>query len=119
MQPLLEADFTESRVVGRNQRALTELGPEVPRVRGHHDLPAVASRGEFLTDQFIKTELLGTGHFHRAIQRRAHGDPGDRPGDVVSRHRLNEYRWQANRRAVSRFVGDALDELEELSRVND
>jgi hypothetical protein len=26
--PLLEADFAESRVTGRNQRALAELGPK-------------------------------------------------------------------------------------------
>jgi hypothetical protein len=33
IQPLLETDLAESRVAGRNQRALAEFGPEVPRVR--------------------------------------------------------------------------------------
>jgi len=32
---------------------------------------------------------------------------------------LNEYRWQPNRRSVSGFIGDALDELEELRRLHD
>jgi hypothetical protein len=41
VEPLLEADLAESRVVGRNQRALAEFGPEVPRVRvGDHFTPA-------------------------------------------------------------------------------
>ena len=118
-EPLLEADLAESRVAGRNQRALAEFGPEVPRVRVDDNLAGIVARAEALTDQFIETELLGTGHFNRAIQWRAHGDPADRLGDVISRHGLNEYRWQPNRRSVSGFIGDALDELEELRRVND
>ena len=88
-------------------------------MRVNDNLAGVVARAEALTDQFIETELLGTGHFNRAIQWRAHGDPADRLGDVISRHGLNEYRWQPNRRSVSGFIGDALDELEELRRVND
>src|SRR6185295_13298416 len=117
-EPLLEADLAESRVVGRNQRALAELGPEVPGVRVDDNLAGVVARAQALTDQLIETELLGTGHLNRAIQRRAHGDPADRRGDVISRHGLNEHRWHPHRRSIRGFIGDALDELEELRRVN-
>src|SRR5262245_56983206 len=119
MQPLLEPDLAESRVAGRNQRTLAELGSEVPRVRVNDNLAMVVARGEALADQFVETELLGTGHFGRAIQWRAHGNPGDSLGDVISRHGLNEYGWQPNRRSLRGFIGDARDELEELRRVND
>src|SRR4029450_10115884 len=102
-----------------NQRALADFGPEIPRGGVSAHPAGVVAGAEALTDQFIETELLGTGHFNRAIQWRAHGDPADRLGDVISRHRLNEYRWQPNRRSLSGFIGDALDELEELRRVND
>ena len=90
LEPLLEADLAESRVAGRNQRTLAEFGPEIPRVRVNDNLAGVVARAEALTDQFIETELLGTGHFNRAIHWRAHGDPADRLGDVVSRHGLND-----------------------------
>ena len=63
-QPLLEADLAESRVVGRNQRALAEFGPEVPRMRVNDNLAGVVARAEALADQFIETELFGTGHFN-------------------------------------------------------
>jgi len=32
-EPFLEADLADPRLAGGNQRALVELGPEVPRVR--------------------------------------------------------------------------------------
>ena len=118
-EPFLEADLAESRVVGRHQRTLAEFGSEIPRVRVNNNLAGVVTRAEALTDQLIETERLGTGHFNRAIQWRAHGDPADRLRNVISRHRLNEYRWQPNRRSVSGVIGDSLDELEKLSRVND
>src|ERR1700741_620618 len=103
IQPLLEADLAESCVIARNQRALAQFGAEVPRVRVDNHLAGVVARAEALTDQLIKAELLGTGHFNRAIQWRAHGDPANRLGDIVSRHGLNEYRWQPNRRSVGGF----------------
>ena len=46
----------------------------------------LVARAEALTDQLIETELLGTGDVDRAIHWRAHGDPTDRLGDVISRH---------------------------------
>ena len=48
-----------------------------------------------------------------------HGDCADRLDDVISRHGLNEYGRQPNRLAVSGFIADALDELEELRCVHD
>jgi hypothetical protein len=62
---------------------------------------------------------LRTGHFNGATHWGAHGDAADCLGNVISRHRLNENRWQSNRRSDGGFIGDALDELEELGRVND
>jgi len=65
--PLLEADLSESRVGGRNQRAFAEFGPEVPRVRISDDVARVVAREKVLTDQVIETQLYGTSHFNRAI----------------------------------------------------
>ena len=76
-------------------------------------------RAKALTNQLVEAELLRTGYFHRAIDWRAHRDPADCLGDVVSRHGLNEDRGQPNCRAVSGFIGDPFDELEELRRVDD
>ena len=50
-QPLLEVDLAESRVAGRNQRALVELGPEVPRVWINDHLAGVVARAEALADR--------------------------------------------------------------------
>src|SRR5690349_5790361 len=119
MQPVQEADVAESRVVGRNQRALAEFGPEVPRVRVDDNLTRVVARAETQANQLIESEPLRTGYFNRAVQWRARGDPRDGLGNVISCHRLNQYRWQPNRRSISGFIGDAGDELEELRRVND
>jgi hypothetical protein len=77
------------------------------------------ARTEALTDQVVETKLLGTGDFNRAIEWRPHGNFFDGFGDIISRHGLNEYRRQPNRRPVSGFIGDADHELEELRRVND
>jgi hypothetical protein len=118
-EPLLEPHLAKSRLAGRNQRALTQFRPEVPRVRVDDNFAGVLARGKALTDQVVETELLRTGHFNGAIHWGAHGDAADCLGDVISRHRLNEHRWQSNRRSDGGFIGDALHELEELGRVND
>src|SRR5262245_34548705 len=56
-QPVLQADLAESRLAGRNQRALAELGPEVPRVRVDDNFAEIVARAEAQADQFVKTEL--------------------------------------------------------------
>jgi hypothetical protein len=48
------------------------------------------------------------------VEGSSDGNPADRIGDVISRHRLNEYRRQPNHLPVRGFIGDAPDELEEL-----
>ena len=53
-----KSDLAESRIVGRNQRALAEFGPEVLRVRVDDNLTGIGARAEALTDQLIETELL-------------------------------------------------------------
>jgi hypothetical protein len=64
-EPLLEPDRAESRLAGRNQRALAEFGPEVPRVWVHDYLAQVVARGEALTDQLVKRILI----LHSAIKQ--------------------------------------------------
>jgi hypothetical protein len=59
-EPFLESDLAEPRLAGGNQRALAELGAEVPRVRVDDNLAGVVVRCEALTDQLIETELLRT-----------------------------------------------------------
>src|SRR5262245_866028 len=118
-EPLVEPDVAESRLAPRNQRALTEFGPKVPRVRIGDNLAGIVVRGEAPTDQFVETELLGTGHFYRPVHWGAHGDPADRLRDVLSSHRLKEHRWHPDRCSDGGFIGNAFDELEELRGVND
>jgi hypothetical protein len=67
-QPLLQADLAESRAAAWNQRALAEFDPVVPRVRICDYAAGVVARAEGLTDQFIETEFLGTGHFNGAMK---------------------------------------------------
>ena len=74
---------------------------------------------EATSDEVVKAELFGPRHLDSAIHWRAHRDHGDRISDIVSRHRLNEHRCQPNSSALGGGVGDALDELEELRRVDD
>src|SRR5262245_52819613 len=119
MQPLLEVDLAESRVADRNQRPLTELRPEVAGVRIGANLARVVVRGEILTDQFIEPELLWTGHFNRAVHRRAHRDLADGLRDVIRGHRLKEDWWHPDRGSGRGVVGNTFDELEELCGVND
>src|SRR5215813_7178131 len=82
-EPIVEPDFAESRAAGRNQRPLAEFRPEVPRVRVDDDLARVVGGGEASTDEFVESELLRTGHFNRAVHRRARGDAANRLDDIV------------------------------------
>jgi hypothetical protein len=54
-------------------------------VRVDDDLAGVVARGQALTDQLIETELLRPGHFHRAVQWIAHGNPPDRSAEAITR----------------------------------
>src|SRR6185503_3161544 len=117
--PLVEPDVAEPRLAPGNQGTFIEFRPEVPRVGIGDDFAGVLVRGKALTDQFVETELLRTGHFSGAVHWGAHGDPADRLRDVVSRHGLKEHGWQPDRRSDGGVIGNALDELEELRGVND
>src|SRR5262249_28237495 len=118
-EPLVEPDGAESGFAPGNQRAFTEFGAEVPRVRIGDNLAAIVVRGKALADQFVETELLRTGHFDRAVHRSADGDLGNRLRDVICRHRLKEHRRHPDRRSNRCVVGNAFDELEELRGMND
>src|SRR5256886_12707109 len=69
--------------------------------------------------QSNKAELLGAAYFDDAVDRITDGDPPYCGGDIVRRHGLEQHRCQADGIAVGRGVRDAIDELEELCRVND
>ena len=118
-EPLAEPDVAESRLALGNQRAFTEFGPEVPRLRIGDNLAGIVVRGEALTDQFVETELLRTGDFNGAVDWGADGDRPDRLRDVISRHRLKEHRRHPDRRSDGGVVRNAFDELEELRGMND
>jgi len=71
-----------------------------------------------LADEIIEAELFGSAYFNGAVQRRSHRDSGHRTGDIVSRNGLEEHMRQANAVSLGGFIGDTLDELEELRRMN-
>ena len=103
----------------REQGPLPQLGAEVARVRIGDHLARVVARAEALPDQVVEAELLGTRDLDHAIHWRTEGDLCQGAGDIVRRHGLDEHRRQADRGAVGGSIGNALDELEELRRVND
>jgi hypothetical protein len=68
--------------------------------------------------ELVQAKLLRAGDFDDAVHRRAHRDPADGLGDVVSRHGLDEHRGKSNSVAIRGRSRDAFHELEELRRVN-
>ena len=103
-----------------HQRALVAASvAEVARVRVGDDLARIVARRQPPPDELVEAELLRAGDLDDAVDRRADRDPADRRGDVVGRHRLEQHRRQPHRVAVGGGVGDALEELEELRRVDD
>src|SRR5262245_939330 len=118
VEPVLEPDVSESRVAGGYERTFAQFCFEVPRVRIDNNLAPNVACAKALAAQFVEAELLRTRHINGAVHWGAHGDHGNRLGDVVSGHGLNEYWWQPNGRSDGGIIGDALDELEELRGVN-
>src|SRR2546428_703582 len=64
-------------------------------------------------------EAPGSADFDDAVDRSTDGGAPYGRGDIIRRHGLEQHGCQADGIAVGRGVRDALDELEELRRVND
>src|SRR4051794_32889362 len=86
------------------------------RVADH--LTHIVVRAKDALDEPIEIERFGPPDFKRAIQRSTRHDPRDRSCNIVSGNRLDEHWWQTNGSPVSRSVRDAVQELEELSRLD-
>src|SRR5262252_8703264 len=78
----------------------------------------VVARAEDPLDDSIEIKRFGPADFSRAIHGSARRNTRDRTCDVVSGDWLDEHWWQTNRIAVSGSVGDRLQKLEELSRLD-
>jgi len=85
-------------------------------VRISNYFPRIVARPEFLSDQFIEAELLGSRNLYCAIQRRIQGDSAHCTRDIISRHGLKEHRRHANLITLGCAIGDTPNELEELRR---
>ena len=86
-------------------------------IRDH--LAWIVLRIEAPADELVETELFWTRDFGDAGDRRSQCDSADRARDVVGRHGLDQDGCEPHRVCVGCSIGDALDELEELRRVDD
>ena len=93
--------------------------PEVPRLRVRQDLARVVLRSEEAPDQHVDAELLGTANLDDPVRWGPGGSASDRRRNVLGRHRLDQCLRQVDRVAMRRVIGDLVDELEELSGVDD
>src|SRR2546428_7362492 len=118
-QPVVETGLTEHRVVFGDERAFSQHRAEVEGLGIGHYLARVVPRAEEVSDLSIKAELLGAADFDDAVDRSNDGGPRYGRGDIVRRYGLEQHWWHADGIAGGRAVHDALDELEELRRVND
>jgi hypothetical protein len=60
-QPDTESGLAEDRFVAGNQAALVRFGAEVARLRVSDDFTRIVPRRQALPDEFVETELFGTG----------------------------------------------------------
>src|SRR5918999_5167639 len=77
-QPVFEADLAQPGIGARHQTPLVHLGAEVAGVRVGDHFTGIVARAEIQPDEFVKAELLRPPHFEDAVQRRSHGDLGNR-----------------------------------------
>ena len=68
-EPFFEPGLAESRLAGRNQRALVEFNSEVPRGRVDDHFARVVARGEALTDQLVERDPRHQGVALKATVR--------------------------------------------------
>jgi hypothetical protein len=84
-----------------------------------HDLARIVPCTEASFDERVEGDLFGASHLDGAVHRLADGDFSDRAGDVGGSHRLGEHMREVHRVAVGGGAGDALEELEELRRMDE
>src|SRR3989454_2078162 len=118
-QPVVETGLTQHRVFFGDERPFSQHRAEVAGLGIGHYLARVVPRAEELSDESVKAELLGSADFADAVDRSTDGGALYGHCDIIRRHGLEQHRCQADGIAVGRGVRDALDELEELGRVND
>jgi hypothetical protein len=83
------------------------------------DLARIVVRAKDPLDDAIEIERFGPTDFNGAVHGSPRRNPRNRTCDIVGGYRLDEHWWQTNGITVSGSVGDALQELEELSRLDD
>jgi hypothetical protein len=103
----------------RDERALGQGSPEVPRLRVRQDLARVALRAKYSPDKRVEAELLRAADLDDLVRWGPGGSASDRRGNVLGRHRLDQCLRQVDRVAMRRVIGDLVDELEELGGVDD
>src|SRR5262249_15297344 len=117
-EPGFETRLAESRVVAGNECRFAQLRAVVACMRVSDNLTRILTCRDISSDQFIKAKLFRPAYFKGAVYWWAHRDPGYGTGDILGRHGLDQRRWQAYLVALGGNIGDALDEFEELSRVD-
>src|SRR5258706_2460999 len=118
-QPGFETGLAESCVIAGNQRFLAEFRSRITSVWISDDFAGIFKRDQSPPDEFIHAKLLRASNFDDAVERLVYRDPAHRTRDIVGGHRLEKHMWQSHLFAVEGNVGKALEELEELRRLND
>lgn len=119
LQPVLETGIGQLGPVPGKEGAHVQNRAEVSSGVVKDDLACVVAGGKARCDELVEPELLGPRHLRRGGRRSSDGDVSHRGGDVIRRDRLDEDGGQVDFVALGTGVGDALDEFEELRRVDD
>ena len=109
VEPVLEPDRAELRPAKRDERLLARHRAEVRRPRIGDHLTRIASRLQATPDDLVEPEAIGTGDFDATVAWGVDGNPGDRPRDVICRHRLERHGRDVHAVIHGRGVRDAID----------
>src|SRR6202000_1375518 len=119
--PVLEAGGVDGHVltVDGNDHALVEHRTEIAGLGVGHHFARIAGCCEARPDEIVHACLVRPGDIDHAIDRVAGRRAGDRGRDIGSRDRLERPVRRPNRVTVDERIGNAVDELEELSGTHD
>ena len=112
-------NFAQSSPVAGDERARPRIAPKYVACGSAMTSRRILLSRESFANELVEAELFGAGNLHHTIHWRAHGYGRDRLRDVVGSHRLNENGRQVYGVAFGSRGRNALDELEELGRVDD